>query len=148
MMFEEEMDLKTYQLFITRVSETDEEYGRFTGRLNDTYDFNYENHSNNVLSGKSDKEELKNALKDTINKVEMVIILAGLYPTYSNMIMAVLELAQALEKPVLLIRPYGMEDVPKELEEASNGVIGWSASCIAGAIKGVLNDDEDEYCEF
>ena len=59
-----------------------------------------------------------------------------------------MELAHELEKPVLLIRPYGMEDVPAELEEASNGVIGWSASCIAGAIKGVLNDDEDEYCEF
>ena len=86
MMFEEEMDLKTYQLFITRVAETDEEYERFVGRLDDAYDFNYENHSDNVLSGKSDKEELKNALKDTINEVEMVIILAGLYPTYSNMI--------------------------------------------------------------
>ena len=147
-MFEEEMDLKTYQLFITRVAETDEEYERFVGRLDDAYDFNYENHSDNVLSGKSDKEELKNTLKDTINGVEMVIILAGLYPTYFNMIWAVIELSHELEKPVLLIRPYGMEDVPAELEEASNGVIGWSASCIAGAIKGVLNDDEDEYCEF
>ena len=147
-MFEEEMDLKTYQLFITRVAETDEEYERFVGRLDDAYDFNYENHSDNVLSGKSDKEELKNTLKDTINGVEMVIILAGLYPTYSNMIWAVIELSHELKKPVLLIRPYGMEDVPAELEEASNGVIGWSASCIAGAIKGVLNDDEDEYCEF
>ncbi len=147
-MFEEEMDLKTYQLFITRVAETDEEYERFVGRLDDAYDFNYENHSDNVLSGKSDKEELKNTLKDTINGVEMVIILAGLYPTYFNMIWAVIELSHELKKPVLLIRPYGMEDVPAELEEASNGVIGWSASCIAGAIKGVLNDDEDEYCEF
>lgn len=147
-MFEEEMDLKTYQLFITQVSETSEEYERFIGRLDDAYDFNYENHSDNVLSGKSDKEELKNEVDDPVNRAEMVIILSGLYPTYKNMIMAVLELAQALEKPVLLIRPYGMEDVPAELEEASKGVIGWSASCIAGAIKGILNDDEDEYCEF
>jgi hypothetical protein len=147
-MFEEEMDLKTYQLFITRVAETGEEYERFIGRLEDAHDFNYENHSDNVLSGKSNKEELKNALKDTISDVEMVIILAGLYPTYSNMIWAVIELSHELKKPVLLIRPYGMEDVPAELENASKGVIGWSASCIAGAIKGILNNDEDEYCEF
>ena len=147
-MFEEEIDLKTYQLFITRVAETDEEYERFIGRLDDAHDFNYENHSDIVLSGKSDKEELKNLLKDSLNNAEMIIILSGLYPTYKNMIMAVLELAQALEKPVLLIRPYGMEDVPAELEKVSKGVIGWSSSCIASAIKGILNDDEDEYCEF
>ena len=93
-------------------------------------------------------EKLKNELEDPVNSAEMIIILSGLYPTYKNMIMAIMELAQALKKPVLLIRPYGMEDVPAELEKVSKGVIGWSSSCIASAIKGILNDDKDEYCEF
>lgn len=147
-MFEEEMDQRTYHLFITQVKETDEEYQRFTGRLGDAHDFIYENHSDNGLSGTADIDELKKTIKGQINASDMVIVLSGLYPTYKNIIMVVMDLAQAMEKPVLLIRPYGMENVPEELEKLSKGVIGWSASCIAASIKGILNDEVDEYCEF
>jgi hypothetical protein len=147
-MFEEEMDQRTYHLFITQVKETDEEYQRFIGRLDDAHDFSYENHSDNNLSGTADSDELKNMLKGQINDTDLVIVLSGLYPTYKNLIMAVMDLAQTMEKPVLLIRPYGMENVPEELEKLSKGVIGWSASCIAASIKGLLNDEVDEYCEF
>ncbi|MDO8869659.1 MAG: hypothetical protein Q7V10_02800 [Methanobacteriaceae archaeon] len=147
-MFEEEMDQKTYHLFITQVSETDEEYRRFTGRLEDAHDFNYENHSDNSLSGTADMDALKTVIKGQITDADQVIVLSRLYPTYKNLIMTVLNLAQELEKPVLLIRPYGMENVPEELEKLSNGVIGWSASCIAASIKSLLNDEVDEYCEF
>ncbi|MDP3624537.1 MAG: hypothetical protein Q8R66_11525 [Methanobacteriaceae archaeon] len=147
-MFEEEMDQKTYHLFITQVAETDEEYQRFTGRLEDAHDFSYENHSDNGLSGTANIDELKKILKGQITDTDLVIVLSGLYPTYKNLIMTVLNLARELEKPVLLIRPYGMENVPPELEKLSNGVIGWSASCIAASIKGLLNDEVDEYCEF
>lgn len=147
-MFEEEMDQKTYHLFITQVAETDEEYQRFTGRLKDAHDFNYENHSDKSFSGTADMDALKNVIKGQITDIDLVIVLSRLYPTYKNLIMTVLNLAQELEKPVLLIRPYGMENVPEELEKLSNGVIGWSASCIAASIKGLLNDEVDEYCEF
>ncbi len=147
-MFEEEMDQRTYHLFITQVKETDDEYQRFNGRLEDAHDFSYENHSDNSLSGCADIDELKKALKGQINNADLVIVLSGLYPTYKNLIMTVLNLAHTMEKPVLLIRPYGMENVPPELEELSKGVIGWSASCIAASIKGLLNDEVDEYCEF
>ncbi len=148
LMFEEEMDQRTYHLFITRVKETDEEYQRFKGRLEDAHDFNYENHSDNGLSGTADIDELKKTLEGQLTDVDLVIVLSALYPTYKNLIMATLDLAQEMEKPVLLIRPYGMENVPEELEKLSKGVIGWSASCIAASIKGLLNDEVDEYCEF
>lgn len=142
------MDQRTYHLFITQVKETDEEYQRFIGRLDDAHDFSYENHSDNNLSGTADIDELKNMLKGQINDTDLVIVLSGLYPTYKNLIMAVMDLAKTMEKPVLIIRPYGMENVPEELEKLSKGVIGWSASCIAASIKGLLNDEVDEYCEF
>lgn len=147
-MFEEEMDQKVYHLYTSRVSETDDEYQRFKNRLGDAHNFEYKNHSNISLSGKQDKIELKKAIRDSIKKSDISIILSGHYPDYENMIMAIIELSHELEKPVLLVRPYGMENVPEELEKASAGVIGWSASCIAGAIKGILNEEEDEYCEF
>jgi hypothetical protein len=147
-MFEEEIDQKTYQLFISQVSETDEEYEKFKERLDDAHYFKYQNHSQNNVSGKSNKDELKKLLKDPLNDSEILIILSGLYPTYQNILMALVELAHDLEIPILVIRPHGEENVPQKLEDKSNGVIGWSPSCIAGAIKGVLSGEDDDLCEL
>jgi hypothetical protein len=44
-------------------------------------------------------------------------------------------IARRLNKPIILIRPYGMEDVPPELETVSHAVKGWNRVCIVEAIE-------------
>lgn len=134
-MFEEEMDTRVYKLFITQLKEDDEENIRFKERLDQAYDFQWENYSQ---PGDTSQVDIKNQ----INEAEVVILLSGLYSLYPHHLEQVVEISQELKKPLVIIRPYGMENVPLELEEKAQEVVGWNSPCIVDAIKGVLGMGE------
>lgn len=46
-----------------------------------------------------------------------------------------MDLACQLNKPIILIRPYGLEEVPAELEKLAKGVVGWNKVCIVEQIE-------------
>ena len=48
------------------------------------------------------------------------------------------DLLDASEKyniPIVLVRPYGLEEVPEILEERAATIVGWNANCILDSIK-------------
>ncbi|KAF5073513.1 TIR domain-containing protein [Methanobacterium aggregans] len=136
-MFEEE--LNTYKIFVSHISEEDEEYTRFIDKLNDSYDFQWENYS---VPGKN----LKDDIYKQIEPVDVVVILSGLYSKNSALIQMQMDVAMELEKPVVVIRPWGMEDVPGNLESMASGVVGWNTHCVVDNIrKSGPYDDYDEY---
>ncbi|MCK9151701.1 TIR domain-containing protein [Methanobacterium alcaliphilum] len=136
-MFEDEMDKKTYRLFISQTPQDTKEFSQFLERLESSHDFIWENNSQKE---KVDPE----ILFEQIEKSEVVVILSGIYSIKKELIENIFSIALKQDKPIVLIRPYGMENVPLELEEKSDAVIGWNAHCIVGAIKGVLGLGDDE----
>ncbi len=129
-MFEEE--LKIYHLFISHNGEGDEEYLTFIQKLIEAHDFEWEDHG---VPGENSQEELN----QQIEPAEVVIILTGLYSKHHDLIQKQVNIAQKLEKPIVLIRPYGLEDVPGELEKIASGVVGWNRVCIVDRIYESLN---------
>ena len=140
-MFEEERDPHTYRLFISQIPDTSEEYDRFISKLDRAYDFSWENSSH---AAKTDEKNLKSQIEPS----EVVVVLSGLYSPGPEIIKNIFSIASQLKKPVVLIRPYGVENVPLELEEKASDVIGWNAPCIVDAIKGVLNNQNEESCKI
>lgn len=130
-MFEEES--RIYKIFISYTGEEDEEYLTFIQKLSSANDFEYENYG---IIEKIDE----NDLREQIKPAEIVIILSGLYNKNKPLIKKQLDIAVNLEKPIVVIRPYGMENVPPELEEIAEDVVGWNAPCIVESI-------EDNYLE-
>lgn len=131
-MFEE--DLETYQLFISHNGEGDEEYLMFIQKLIEARDFEWEDHG---VPGENEKEELL----QQIEPVDIVIILTGLYSRHHDLIQKQIDIAQKLAKPIVLIRPYGLEDVPEDLEKIASGVVGWNRVCIVERIQESLNEE-------
>jgi hypothetical protein len=43
-----------------------------------------------------------------------------------------------MNKTLILIRPYGMEEVPKQLEPLVQDIIGWNRVCIVETIENNL----------
>jgi hypothetical protein len=128
-----------YKLFISHTSEEDEEYTRFIDKLNDSYDFQWENHS---VLGETSKEDIRRQ----IEPVDVVVILSGLYSRNRDIIQVQIDVARELEKPVVVIRPWGMENVPGNLESMASGVVGWNTHCVVDNIrKSGPYDDYDEY---
>ncbi|MGZ7136497.1 MAG: TIR domain-containing protein [Methanobacterium sp.] len=126
MLFEEES--RIYNIFISHIGKQEEEYSIFIQKLSSASDFRYNN------LGILDKIN-QNELQEQIKPAEIVIILSGLYNKYKSIIKKQMDIARKLDKPIIVIRPYGMENVPLELEQVAADVIGWNAPCIVDSIE-------------
>lgn len=126
-MFESESNV--YKIFISHTGQNEEEYTLLTEKLSAAYNFEYENYSIPEKDKLAEKE-----LQKQISPVGIVIILSGLYNKYKSLINAQIDIAGKLNKPIIVIRPYGMEEVSSELEEIAVDVVGWNAPCIVDAI--------------
>ena len=126
-MFESES--KVYNIFISHIGQNEDEYDTFTQKLSAAYDFKFRNYGILEKDKTTEKE-----LQEQIKPVGVVIVLSGLYNKYKTVIKKQIDIANRLNKPILVIRPYGMEDVPSELEKIAADVVGWNAPCIVDAI--------------
>ncbi|MGZ7208326.1 MAG: TIR domain-containing protein [Methanobacterium sp.] len=126
MLFEEES--RIYNIFISHIGKQEEEYSIFIQKLSSASDFRYNN------LGILDKIN-QNELQEQIKPAEIVIILSGLYNKYKSIIKKQMDIARKLDKPIIVIRPYGMENVPLELEQVAADVIGWNTPCIVDSIE-------------
>ena len=128
-MFEEE--IQEYKLFISHINRDDPEQDLFITKLNASYDFQW------VDSAVRD-EISSSEITDQMEKADVVIILSGLLSKDQSLIKNQIEVAVKLKKPIVVIRPYGMENVPSNLEEIASMVVGWNTPCIVDAIREVL----------
>ena len=46
-----------------------------------------------------------------------------------------MDIASEMEKPILGIRPWGAERVPKAVQDVSDEIVGWTTASIVSAIR-------------
>ena len=137
-MFEEEQDNKIYNLIITRGIDQENEYGKFTEKLYSRPDF---------LWTESMARDYAPFGASFFKKVDVIVILSGIYNYNQMHIDILIQKAEEFEIPILLVRPYGLEIVPEELEAKATSVVGWNANCIIDDIRSIVNGDFDEFCD-
>lgn len=129
-MFEEESEV--YKLFISHINVDDEEYDLFISRINASYDFQWEDLA---VRGETSTEDIKIQMEP----VDVVVILSGLISKDKSLLNNQINTAKELNKPIVVIRPYGMENVPFDLEDIASEVVGWNTPCIVDAIRDSAN---------
>jgi hypothetical protein len=72
------------------------------------------------------------------------VLLSGFYSADKDLVQRILDTAKELDKPIVIIRPYGMENVPGRIEEAASEVVGWNAMCIIDSIRDSMESDDYE----
>ena len=120
-MFEDERDDKIYNLIITNGFDKNKEYGQFTEKLFSKTDFLW--------------KESMSAGEEFYQKVDRIIMLAGLYNDNKELFEDLLKASEEYNIPIVLVRPYGLEEVPEILEEKAATIVGWNANCIIDSIK-------------
>ncbi|MEE1149642.1 MAG: nuclease [Methanobrevibacter sp.] len=125
-MFEDERDEKIYNLIITNGFDKNNEYGQFTEKLYSKVDFRWKE----SISG-----SYATAGENFYNKVDRIIMLAGLYNDNKEVFHDLLDASEKYDIPIVLVRPYGLEEVPEILEERAATIVGWNANCILDSIK-------------
>ncbi|MDD3985190.1 MAG: TIR domain-containing protein [Methanobacterium sp.] len=126
----------TYKLFISQLKESTDEYNKLIDKLEALNNFPYTNYS---IADKTTKEDLKEQIKP----VDVVVILSGQYSINKDLIKREIDVAIELNKPIVMIRPYGLETVPESIEQKASEVIGWNAGCIIDSIQESLDENVD-----
>lgn len=65
-----------------------------------------------------------------------VLILAGVYATYSKWINIEIQLAKEMNKPIIAIEPWGSERTSLIVKNNANKIVRWNTSSIISAIRG------------
>ena len=125
-MFEDERDDKIYNLIITNGIDKNNEYRQFTEKLYSKVEFLWKE----SISG-----SYSMAGAAFYEKVDRIIFLAGLYNDNKELFKDLLKASEEYNIPIVLVRPYGLEEVPEILEEKAATIVGWNANCIIDAIK-------------
>ena len=125
-MFEDE--IRVYNLFVSHIDRDEDEYSIFIQKLSGVLEYQNLGILENID---------ENDLTEQIKHAEVVIILSGLYNKYKSIIKKQVDIAKKLNKPIIVIRPYGMENVPEELEEIAADIVGWNAPCIGESIEDI-----------
>ena len=125
-MFEDEKDDKIYNLVISNGIDKNGEYRQFSEKLFSKTDF---------LWKESVSGNYAHAGDAFYEKVDGIILLAGLYNDNKDLFDALLDASEKYNIPTVLVRPYGLEEVPEILEEKATTIVGWNANCIVDSIK-------------
>lgn len=132
---------KTYHLFISHSWAYSDAYEKLVALLDKDENFIYKNYSvpkDDPVHTKGTDKELYEAIKEQISHASVVLILAGVYSSYSKWIDKEIQIAQTEfeeEKPIIAIEPWGAEKTSKKVKEAANQIVKWNSKSIIDAIK-------------
>lgn len=122
-------------LFISHSWNYDNHYTRLKELLaNRGYTFrDYSVPSSKPILFSTDKE-LEKAIETKIILSSVVIIMAGVYSSYSTWINKEIELAKKWSKPIIAVEPYGSEHTSCIVKNAADIICGWNTLSIVNSI--------------
>lgn len=127
----------TYNLFISHSWAYSDAYEKLINLLDSANNFSYKNYSvpkdDPIHNAKYDYQ-LKEAIRNQIKHASCILILAGVYSTYSKWINIEIELAQEMGKKIIAIEPWGSERTSTIVKNNATKIVKWQTSSIVKAI--------------
>lgn len=133
--------MKTYNLFISHSWTYKAFYDNLIRLLDEKPYFKYRNYSvprDNPIHGTTSDTALRGAIKNQMHPCGVVIILAGVYATYSKWINIEIELARSgfvHSKPIIAIEHLGSEKTSQPVKNAASKIVKWNTDSIVRAIR-------------
>ena len=125
------------RLFVSHVFEKHEDYLRVFEFIESDDRFYYLNFSDTEqIPDTGGKEAMKEVLLKQMENAELVIVCAGLYDGYRDMIEFTINAAKAKEKPVIVMEHFGADvEVAEILRELADVVVEWNDRTLIDSIK-------------
>jgi hypothetical protein len=132
------MSLRTHNLFISHSWNYSDAYEKLLGLLNNRGFFNYKDYSvpkDDPIHNAPNDAALAKAIENQIVMASSVLILAGVYCTYSKWIDKEIEIAKRLQKTIIAIEPWGSERTSQKVKDNADIIVKWQADSIVDAIR-------------
>ena len=127
-----------YNIFISHSWTYSDAYERLVALLDKDPCFNYRNYSvpkNDPVHTAGSDFQLREAIRTKIQPTSCVLILAGVYSSYSKWIDKEIQMAKEMNKKIIAIQPWDAEKTSVKVKDAADIVVGWNTSSIVGAIR-------------
>ena len=130
-----------YNLFISHSWSYGDQYDRFVELLRRRSYFQWRNYSvskDDPIHNAPDERALMLAIANQISPCHVVVIMAGVYATYSNWINKEVRIAQSgftPRKPILAVEPFGSERTSAYVKKVADEIAGWNTESIVSAIR-------------
>jgi hypothetical protein len=131
----------TYNIFISHSWAYGDAYDGLVKLLNQRGYFPFRDFSvpkDDPIHNAPDDRALYEAIYNQIRPASVVLIMAGVYATYSRWIQIEIEIAQrgfALPKPIIAVRPWAQTNVSRVVSDAADEMVGWNTESIVSAIR-------------
>ena len=135
---------RVVRLFISHSWDHDEDYIGLLSLLRKIDLFNFYNYSvpeQDPLEADSDKE-LMQELCDQLRGCNVLLVIASMYPSYSEWIQKEVLIARVYGKPVLGVIPRGQKRISSFVREYSDYLVHWNSKSIAKAILKLIAEDK------
>ena len=129
----------TYNLFISHSWVYSDAYSKLMELLSNAPYFNFKNYSvpkDDPIHNAPNDYQLRAAIKNQMQHASCVLILAGVYATYSKWINIEIQLAQEMGKKIIAIQPWAAQRTSQVVKNAADEIVGWNTSSIVNAVRG------------
>lgn len=131
-----------YNLFISHSWAYSNTYEGLINLLDGAPDFYYKNYSvpkNDPIHNATYQWQLKEAIKKQMAPASCILVLAGVYSSYSKWINIEMDLAKtgfATPKKIIAVEPWGADKTSVVVKAYADEIVKWQTSSIVRAIRG------------
>ncbi len=132
--------MRHYNIFISHSWAYGDAYDKLIKMLDADPRFNYKDYSvpkNDPIHNAPNSTALSQAIQNQMRFCDVIIILAGVYSTYSSWINKEIDIAQGFTnpKPILAIEPWASEKTSTIVKNSADKIVKWNTSSIVDGIR-------------
>ncbi len=132
--------MRHYNIFISHSWAYGDAYDKLVKMLDDDPRFNYKDYSvpkDDPIHNAPNSSALSQAIQNQMRFCDVIIILAGVYSTYSDWINKEIALAKGFTnpKPILAIEPWASEKTSSVVKNNADKIVKWNTSSIVNGIR-------------
>ena len=131
--------LKNYRLFISHSWAYGDAYEKLVEFFNEHSNFQWSNYSvpkNDPVHDANNDKQLYNAITAQIKPVSCIVMLAGVYSTYSKWINKEIQIAKTdFNKPIVAVEPWDSKKTSKIVKDNADAIVKWQSKSIVDAIR-------------
>lgn len=134
-------ELITYKLFISHSWAYSDAYEKLISLMDKAPRFSYSDYSipkDDPVHTRGSDSVLYEAIKNRMSFCNVILILAGVYSSYSKWIEKEIKIANSefvKRKPIIAIEPWNSEKTSRIVKDNASIVVGWNTASVVDAIR-------------
>ncbi len=135
------MPVKTYNIFLSHSWSYKDAYERLMELLEKAPYFYFKDYSvpkDDPIHNAPNSQALYEAIKRQMAPCHVILVMAGVYATYSTWIKKEIKIAKTefyKPKPIIAIKPWAQTNISQVVAENADEIVGWNTDSIVSAIR-------------